>query len=150
MRIAGGVLLFIVGLWSMVGGGCSLFVGGAASHGADMAAQVSAELAAETGATMDPEAQEAFQQAQTTAGSVGSLALVAGAVILVGGILCFVAGILFLVNKARIFGFIAPGVGILGEILFFALLAFNILGLVKILILGFTAFAATSIEAEDA
>lgn len=148
MRIAGGVLLLIVGLWSLVGGGCSVFVGGAASKVSGAAAEMSAKLAAETGAKMDPEAKKALEEAQAKAGSMGSGVLVAGIVILVGGILCIVAGIMFFVNKGKMFGFLAPGVGIIGEILFFVLVAFNIIGLIKILILGFAAFAATKIGAD--
>jgi hypothetical protein len=43
----------------------------------------------------------------------------------------------------------APGIGILGEILFFALVAFNIPGLIKLLIYGFGIFAATKVGTES-
>jgi hypothetical protein len=140
-----------VGLWSLIGGGCSVFVGGAASKVSGAAAEMSAKLAAETGAKMDPEAKKALEEAQAKAGSMGSMGsgvLISGIVILVGGILCIVAGIMFFVNKGKAFGFLAPGVGIIGEIMFFVLVAFNIIGLIKILILAFTAFAATKIGSE--
>lgn len=75
--------------------------------------------------------------------------MAAGAVILVGGIMAIVAGILFFVNKAKVFGFVAPGVGILGEVLFFALVGFNTVGLIKILLLGFCGFAATKIGEDN-
>jgi hypothetical protein len=149
MRIAGGVLLLIVGLWSLIGGGCSVFVGGAASKVSGAAAEMSAKLATEAGAKMDDEAKKALADAQAKAGSLGSGVLISGIVILVGGILCIIAGIMFFVNKGKAFGFLAPGVGIIGEIIFFVLVAFNIIGLIKILILAFTAFAATKVGAES-
>ena len=148
MRIAGGVLLLIAGLWSLVGGGCSVFVGGAASKVTGAAAEMSAKLAAETGAKIDPYAKKALEEASAKASSMGSGVLIAGIVILVGGILCIIAGIMFFVNKGKAFGFLAPAVGIIGEIVFFVLVAFNILGLIKVLILAFTAFAATKIGAD--
>lgn len=148
MRIAGGVLLLIVGLWSLVGGGCSVLFGGAASKLSGAAAEMSAKVAAESGAKMDPEAKKAMEEGMAKASSMGSGALISGIVILAGGILCIIAGIMFFLNKGKAFGFLAPGVGIIGEILFFALAAFNVVGLIKILILAFTAFAATKIGAD--
>jgi hypothetical protein len=143
MRIAGGVLLLVVGLWSLIGGGCSVFVGGAASKLSGAAAEMAKEAA------KDPNVKvKVDEDALAKAGSTGSGALVSGIVILVGGLLCIIAGIMFFLNKGKMFGFLAPGVGIIGEILFFVMVAFNVVGLIKILILGFAAFAATKIGAD--
>jgi len=71
-------------------------------------------------------------------------------VIRVAGLLCLVAGILFLVNKAKVFGIIAPAVGIVAEILLFVTMAFNIVGLIRILVYAFGAFAATKIGEQKA
>jgi hypothetical protein len=144
MRIAGGVLLLIVGLWSLVGGGCSVIGGGAASKMTDAASALS-KAAQDAGGKVDPEAQKALAKASGMGGGL----MISGVVILVGGLLCIIAGIMFFVNKGKAFGFLAPGVGIIGEVLFFVLAAFNVVGLVKILILAFCAFAATKIGAES-
>jgi len=143
MRIAGGVLLLLVGLWSLAGGGCSL-IGGAAVGKMGDAASALSKAAAEAGAKVDVEAQKALSKAAGT----GSGLLVSGIVILLAGILCIVAGIMFFVNKGKAFAFLAPGIGIIGEILFFVMVGFNIAGVIKILIYAFGAFAATKIGAE--
>ena len=136
MRIAGGVLLLIVGLWSLVGGGV-------AGKMTDAASALS-KAAESAGAKVDAEAQKALAKAS----SAGSGLMISGIVILLAGILSIVAGIMFFVNKGKAFGFLAPGVGIIGEILFFALVAFNIAGVLKIVVYAFAMFAATKIGAE--
>jgi hypothetical protein len=143
MRIAGGVLLLLVGLWSLAGGGCSL-IGGAAVNKLGDASSALSKAAAEAGAKVDVEAQKALAKAAGT----GSGLFISGIVILLAGILCIVGGIMFFVNKGKAFGFLAPAVGIIGEILFFVMVGFNIAGVIKILIYAFGAFAATKIGAE--
>jgi hypothetical protein len=147
MRIAGGVLLLLVGLWSLVGGGCSL-IGGAAVGQVGKMGNAAAELAKASGGKVDAKAQAELDKALAQGKSVGSGLLVSGIVILLAGILCIVGGIMFFVNKAKAFGFLAPAVGIIGEILFFVMVGFNIAGVIKILIYAFGAFAATKIGAE--
>lgn len=146
MRIAGGVLILIAGLWSLIGGGCSVLGGGLVSKGGDVAAQM-AKAAAESGAKVkiDKEAQEAMDKVS----GAGSGLMISGVIILIAGILCIVAGIMFFVNKGKGFCMVAPGIGVLGEILFFALVAFNIAGVIKLLIYGFGIFAATKVGAES-
>lgn len=146
MRIAGGILLIIIGCWSLVGGGCSV-VGGAAvgkleGASADLQQELKVSGVRTTGG--DKTISKAMGKAENT----GTGLLVSGVVILLGGLLSLVAGILMLLNKAKLFGFIAPGVGIIGEILFIAMVTFNVVGVIKILILAFCAFAATKVGAE--
>ena len=148
MRIAGGVILLVVGLWSLVGGGCSLVGGKMVGGMADGASKFSGELAKaaqQAGAQVDQKAAAEAAAQLAKAGSAGTGLMVSGVVILLGGILCIVAGIMFFMNKGKMLGFVGPGVGILGEIIFFAMVAFNIGGLIKLLLLGFSGFAATKI-----
>lgn len=148
MRIAGGVILLIVGLWSLVGGGCSVVGGKMVGGMADGAAKLSGELqkaAAGAGATVDNKAAAEAAAALEKASSAGSGLMISGVVILLGGIIAIIAGIMFFMNKGKMFGFIAAGIGILGEIVFFATVGFGIAGVLKILLLGFAGFAGTKV-----
>ena len=157
MRIAGGVVLLISGLCSLVGGGCSGLWGGAASHLSGAAAGIPTRLAGESGGEMDPEERKVLEQTLRTtideAGAAGSRILVSGVVIFLGGILSVVSAVLFFVNTAKILGFLAPAVGIVGEILFFALVTAGTLALVvggvKILMFTFAGVAATRIGVRE-
>ncbi|MCA9671511.1 MAG: hypothetical protein KC503_38200 [Myxococcales bacterium] len=142
MRIAGGVILLIVGLWSLVGGGCSV-IGGKAVGDAQKLGSAMSRLAKSSGAKVRMSRQA--RRALAKASNMGQGLFISGIVILAGGILCIIAGIMFFVNKGKMFGFLAPGVGIIGEVVFFAMVVFNIGGLIKIILLGFSAFAATKI-----
>jgi len=150
MRIAGGVLLLLVGLTSLVEGGCVAVGCHAASK---MGAALGDMGKALQNKNVKPEdlknvGAEQIKDLEKMSQSAGGITI-ASIIIRVGGLLCIVAGILFFVNKAKIFGFIAPAVGIIGEIALFIVLAFNIFGLVKILIYAFGAFAATKVGAES-
>jgi hypothetical protein len=151
MRIAGGILLLLVGLASTIEGGC-------VAMGCVAASNVGSALGEARSALQNKNASEAdlkkvgegqLKDLEKMAGRAGSIG-VASIVIRVGGLLCLIAGILLLVNKAKVFGIIAPCVGIVGEILLFVMLAFNVFGLVKILIYAFGAFAATKVGARGA
>jgi hypothetical protein len=144
MRIAGGILLILIGCWSLVGGGCSVAGGAAVGKLSSGASDLSKELKAAGVSGGDKTLAKAMGDAE----SAGTGLMVSGVVILLGGLLSLVAGILMLTNKAKIFDLVAPGVGIIGEILFFAMVAFNIAGVIKILILAFCAIAATKVGAE--
>ena len=142
MRIAGGVLLLLVGLTSLIEGGC-------VAIGCQAASALGA-IGAEAGKAKSLDdlkkiSEAAGKDLQKGIAASASYIGVASIIIRVGGLLCIVAGILFFVNKAKVFGFIAPAVGIVGEILLFVFLAFNIFGLVKILIYAFGAIAATKV-----
>ena len=148
MRIAGGVILLIVGLWSLAGGGCSLVGGKMVGGMADGASKLSGELqkaAAKAGGSVNNKAAEEAAKALSQASSAGTGLMVSGIVILLAGILCVVAGIMLFTNKGKMFGIAAGGLGILGEVIFFAMVAFNIGGLIKILLYGFAAFASTKV-----
>lgn len=151
MRIAGGVLLLLVGLTSLVEGGCVAVGCMAASKlgsaiGDAATALQNKNVKPEDLKNVGSEQIKDLEKMSQSAGSIG----IASIIIRLGGLLCIVAGILFFVNKAKIFGMIAPCVGIVGEILLFVMLAFNIFGLVKILIYAFGAIAATKIGAQNA
>jgi len=148
MRIAGGVIMLIVGLWSVVGGSCSIgcgAVGGVATEGAAKFSSEMMKAAQKAGAKVDAKAAADAAAAFEEGSNLGSGFRIAGIVILIGGILCVVAGILFLVNKGKTFAFAAAGIGILGEIIFFALVVFNVPGVLKLALLAFSGFAATKI-----
>jgi len=140
MRIAAGVLLLIVGLWSVGEGGCSTTravlaqnMEGVSTAFLEAAEQMGDSTARQTRA----EAANARQMA--------SARMIHGVVMLIAGALSIIAGVLFFVNRGRAIGFLAPGVGVIGEVLFFALESFAILGVVKMLVYAFSMFAATRI-----
>ncbi|MBW2735924.1 MAG: hypothetical protein JRH20_26355, partial [Deltaproteobacteria bacterium] len=64
---------------------------------------------------------------------------------LIAGILCIIAGIMFFLNKGKMLGFIAAGVGILGEVVFIAMVTFSIILVIKILLYAFAGFAGTKV-----
>jgi hypothetical protein len=143
MRSAAGVLFLVVGLWSVAGGGCSVVGARVAGKMADAAASLS-KATDEAGAKLDTEAQTALARAS----SMGSGLLLSGSVILLAGVLAIVAGIMAFMRRGRLMGLVASGVGALGELLFFALVGFNIVGLVKILVYGFAVLAVTRTSAQ--
>jgi len=158
MRIAGGVLVLLIGILSLVEGGCIAVGCHAASKISQAMGTAGLEAAGALGgkATTPEEAKKLLAGAAAqladaeklakSANTIGNISLV----IRLAGLLCIVAGILFFVNKGKIFGFIAPGVGILAEIALIAVMAFTTMGLVKILVYAFGIFAATKIGEQKA
>ena len=138
-RIAGGVLLLLIGLWSVAGGGCSI-VGG---HFATKASEITSELSrvAPDAATQ----RQAKRALDKLAASSWGL-IVAGVAILLAGLLCAISGVLLFVNRAKLFALLALGLGAVGELLFFVMVDFNVGGLVKLAIFGFCAFCALQVN----
>jgi hypothetical protein len=135
LRIAGGVVLLLFGLWSVLGGSCSVIAG-------TTFASFSEEMAREQPNEADPELRAAMDQVRSTLRGL----LICGVVVLAGGLLCTVAGVLLLLQRGRLFCLIATGTAVAGELLFFALVTFNLVGLVKIAAFGFGGFCATLIH----
>ncbi len=147
MRIAGGVLLLLIGVFSLAEGGCVAIGCHAASQLGSALSGVGSALQNKN-VTAD-DIKKAAERAgganlEKMAKAASSLTYVS-ILIRVAGLLCLVAGILFFVNKAKIFGFIAPAVGIIAEIALMAMMAFTIVGVVKILIYAFGLIAATKV-----
>jgi hypothetical protein len=149
MRIAGGVIVLLVGIWSLVGGGCATTAGCAANKMASVGAEM-AKAAQKEGAQVDDKTMDKAMSEVGKAGATVKAMFIPGIVILVAGILCIIAGIMFFVNKAKILGFLAPGVGIIGEILFIVMVGFGIGAIIKIVLYAFGAFAATKIGEQKA
>jgi hypothetical protein len=145
MRIAAGVILCVVGVWSIFGG-CGTYaaakLGDAAGGLADVAAKLQ-EAAKQAGAKVTK------SEIKVNVPNTGKLKIV-GIVTMVAGLLAILAGVMFFINKAKILGFLAPGVGIVAEVLSILFIGFHVVTLVKILILGFCGFAATKIGAAKA
>jgi hypothetical protein len=133
LRIAGGVVMLLVGLWSLLGGGCSVVAGATMSS-------LSEELSKPSEA--DQEQQESFRKLGSTLRGL----LISGIVILVAGLLCNVSGVLLFLNHGKVLGLVAAGLGIIGEVLFFTLIAFNVIGLVKVAAYAFGGFCATRVD----
>jgi hypothetical protein len=158
MRIAGGVLLLLIGVFSLAEGGCVAIgchavgaIGKAASSALGAAGSAASKNLTADDIKKAGEAARADLE-KTGAGlkaAVGNIAWIS-IVIRIAGLLCLVAGILFFVNKAKMFGFLAPAVGIIAEILLFVMMAFTIVGLVKILIYAFGLIAATKVGEQKA
>lgn len=146
MRIAGGIIFLLVGLWSLVGGGCSLTAGTVMKGGSAAAAKLQTELAkaAKTSGTNVKMNKEAMKNLKK-AGGMGTGFLVSGIVILLAGIFCIIAGIMLFLNKGKTLAFIAGGLGILGEVIFIVMIAFGIGAIIKIALYAFGAFAATTV-----
>jgi len=149
MRVAGGVLLLLIGVFSLAEGGCVAIACHATSQMGSALGSMGATLRNKNATAEDIKraAESAgganLEKIAKSAASLGWISIM----IRVAGLMCLVAGILFFVNKAKIFGFIAPGFGIIAEILLFVMMSFTIIGLVKILIYGFGALAATKVGA---
>lgn len=147
MRIAGGVLFMIVGLWSLVSGGCSLLGGGAMKAGGAGVAKLQKEMAkaAKASGAKVKVNKEAMKNLKKASG-MGTGLMVYGIVALLASILCIVAGIMLFLNKGKMLAFIAGGLGILGEIIFFAMITFSILGVIKIVLYGIGAAGGTGVK----
>lgn len=132
LRLGGAVLLLLVSLWSTAGGGCSIVAG----HGLS---QYSDELVrALPGEGQAGGARQALRQLQASAPGL----LFAGTALLASGVLGLVAAILFLLDRGRVLGLLAIGLGVFGELAFFALVSFNAAGLLKLACLGCCGFCA--------
>jgi hypothetical protein len=145
MRIAGGVLFMIVGLWSLVSGGCSLLGGGAMKAGGAGMAKLQKEInkaAKSSGAKVNKRAMKNLKKAS----GMGTGLMVYGIVALLASILCIIAGIMLFLNKGKMLAFIAGGLGILGEVIFFAMITFSILGVIKIVLYGIGAAGGTGVK----
>lgn len=152
MRIAGGVLLLLFGLWNLVAGGCQAGCGGVVSKGSELGYRAVEKATEQPGSTLAPEAKRALAEARrgvARVGAAGTGMLVSGLVIFLSGVLCIVAGILLLADKGKVFGFLAPGVAIVGEVLSLAM-GVSILwwSVLKILVFGFAGFTATRVGRE--
>ena len=152
MRIAGGILILLLGIWNLGAGGCQLACGGVASKAGDLTVQIgqSAQPAMNQQATQK-EAQNTklIENAGVKIGAVGAGLVISGGFILLSGLLCFIGGLLCLMNQAKVFCIMAPAVAILGEILSLALVGFSMVAfIVKILIAGFGILGATKISAD--
>lgn len=141
MRITGAILLLIAGIWSVIGGSCTTFAGGVAAGGAEIVGRL-AQANESAGGGADPEAMNRVMRASGTAREVGGGMKLAGAVIFAGGVLCVIAAVFFFLDRARLLGMIAAGVGIIGEGLFLSLAFFNWPGVVKIGLLLFALVSA--------
>lgn len=157
IRIAGGVLLLLVGLTSLLEGGCvaiSCHAVGAVSGAMDGAvvhmqrAIESKNIKPKDLKKVEPQQIRDLESAAGKLESRKSGITMASVIIRLGGLLCVISGILFFLNRAKLLGFIAPGIGIVGELVLFVVLSFNVFGLLKILMYGFGAFAATKLNRE--
>ncbi len=150
MRIAGGVLFMIVGLWSLVSGGCSLIGGSAVSAvktgGGIAKLQQLNKAAKASGAKVNTKVQDEAMKNLKKAGNMGTGLIVYGIVALLASILSIIAGIMLFLNKGKMIAFIAGGVGILGEIIFFAMITFSILGVIKIVLYAIGAAGGTGVK----
>lgn len=135
LRIAGGVVMLLVGLWGLLGGGCSVVAGATMSSFSD-------ELSKKPSTGAEKEMQDAYRNLGSTLRGL----LISGIVILTAGLLCNVTGVLLFFNRGMALGLVAAGVGVVGEVLFFALVAFNVVGLVKVGALAFGGFCATRVD----
>ena len=141
LRVSAGLLLVLVGLWSVLGGSCAAAGGHLAQNARQMAEQLDLRGGDEAQHGLDAELDAALDDLAAQA----KWLIVSGAVIAVGGVLCLVAGILFFLGRARILAPVGCGVGLLGELLFWVLVSFNWAGLIKLPIYGFAIFAARQV-----
>jgi hypothetical protein len=137
LRVSAGLLLVLVGLWSVLGGSCAA----AGGHLARNARQMAEQFDLRGG----DEAQQELDAALDTLAAQAKWLIVSGAVIAVGGVLCLVAGILFFLGRARTLAPVGCGVALLGELSFWVLVSFNWAGLIKLPIYGFAIFAARQV-----
>jgi len=134
-RIAGGVALIVLGLWCLLGGGCSV-----------LAAQtVGAADVDELRSVMDKVRNEQGKPVFDRARTVDLVARAArlrwvGALDAAAGALSVLAAILLLLDRTRVPLFIAIGVAAVAEGAFAVVLAPNIIGGVKLACYGFAAF----------
>jgi hypothetical protein len=146
MRIVAGVLLLLIGIFSLVEGGC-------VAVGCHTAAQVGSAIGAATKALDKKGTGDDIKRAAAQAGLADLEKMAAKAssltavslIIRVAGLLCLVAGILCFVNKAKMFNIIAPAIGILAEVVLIAMMAFTTVGLVKIIVYAIGLFGATKV-----
>ncbi|PIE19592.1 MAG: hypothetical protein CSA65_01615 [Proteobacteria bacterium] len=147
MRIAGGVLFMIVGLWSLVGGGCMLIGGGAMKAGGASLEKLNKELdkAAKQSGTSRAKLN-LNKKTMKKVGSAGTGMMVYGIVALLAAILCIVAGIMLFLNKGKMLAFIAGGVGILGEVVWIAMIGFSVTCVIKIILYALGAAGGTGVK----
>jgi hypothetical protein len=145
MRIAGGIILLLLGIWGLAGGGASVLCGGALSQAGDLSAEMN-KAVKDAGGTvkLTPDAKKNLEDAQGT----GMGLMVSGGFKMLGGLLGIIGGIMFFLNKGKMVVFIACGVTILGAILWMAMVAFGGAEIGRIVASGFCIFAATKIGAD--
>jgi len=130
----------------LIGGGCTAFLGGAASKVGDFQAEA-AKAAKEAGGNIQMSEEAKKNLAQV--GSSGQGLFISGVASLIGGLLSIIGGIMFFLNKGKMIIMIACGVSVIGEILSIALVTFAILYVIKILVFGFCIFASTKVGQES-
>jgi len=138
LRIAGGVVLIIFGLWGLLGGGCSVAAGAATRsfYGEAIEAQGAQE-------TKDGgEATRMMRQTRREMSRMWFGLMVSGVVVALAGLLANVAAVFFFLGRGWILGLIAALVGVVGEALFLGLVTFNLLSVVKIAAFGFVGACA--------
>lgn len=142
MRIASGVLFILVGLWSVLGGSCTFIAGKDAGAGKEI---VSTSIEKQAGTDLDALDTALQQFGNTDGGKTAKVwtkyGVFIGIFILIAGLLAISSGIAYLLNKFRFLGFVATGLGIIAECMFFIFLEFNVAGLIKIGVLVFCGVA---------
>lgn len=137
LRIAGAVVLLLFGLWSLLGGGCSV-VAGVTSRGiADSLSEGMADELAE-----DTEAARSLRESRSKLDSMWFGLVVTGSVSALAGLLANIAGMLLIFNRGKLLAVAAGGLGIAGEVLFLLLVTFHVVGLVKAVAFAFAGVAA--------
>lgn len=132
LRISGGVVMLLVGLWSAAGGSCTMLAG----HALDEYSEEFVRALPDSGTT-----GETRQALQKLAASAPAL-VASGSVIFASGLLCLIAAGLFFFDRGRAIGLVAASLGVVGEGLYLATVALNVAAAVKIACLGFGAFCA--------
>jgi hypothetical protein len=143
MRIAGGVIMLLVGIWAFIGGACSTLLGGATTAATSKIEKTMTKEEKAKLAKADKTGEGA--KAYATVKAAGTGLLINGIASLIGGLLCFIAGIMYFLNKGKILGFIGAGIGIVGEVAFLVMIGMGILTIVKIVLYAFGGIAATKV-----
>lgn len=138
MRVVAGIVLLAVGISSLLTGGCELVGGSAKSEAGELARALERD-----GRSIDADIRKQLAMA----GASGTGLIVSGAVMALGGALSIVGAVLLLAGRARWLAFTAAGLGVVGELLYWILVAFYPLALIKIGLYVIAALAATAAAA---
>jgi len=129
VRITGGLILIVLGISSLLSGGCQVVGGTADMPGGIWAA---AKLSEEFEAYGQP-SDHALRR-QLKARSTGYGLLASGIVVTMGGACCLIAGILFFIGRAKWFVLTAAGLGVAGELTCWIAVGFDLVGPIKIVL----------------
>lgn len=129
LRIVGGVVAILFGLWGLMGGGCTVVAGVAMRP-------ITSELAKEL------EQNDAALKAMRDMERRWPGLIVSGVVAVVSGLLANVVGVLFFFNRGRLLALITVALTVGGEGLLMVLFAFNMSGVIKIAAFAFVGACA--------